>query len=248
MWRRLVSACAIAMVGCGPQRIEAPPAPPPAPLPTAAPSAAAPAAPDGAVTLGPGASASFVLRTQRDTDGWLRRAEIDVIGAPGKAVQTLSFAPECGESVFRAASHLADVDFDGYLDLVVLREHGAKWGRYDVRLFDAKAGRFVESALTRHLGTLVNLTVDSDRKRIVTYSIGPSDPFEDVYRVEQGRLVLEASCHVEEGPAVVVRRWPGKPTERTPLREATSASSKTPCSEHRARIDAIPIRAIPLRG
>jgi hypothetical protein len=83
---------------------------------------------------------------------------------------------------------LEDLDFDGYTDLAVIREFGAKWGRYQVWRFDPHRRRFVQTRLTRALGRLPNLEANHARQELRTFSIGPCDPWTRRYRVVGGRL------------------------------------------------------------
>jgi hypothetical protein len=98
---------------------------------------------------------------------------------------------------------MRDVDFDGHPDLLVVRDFGAKWARYDVWLFDLRSEGFVTTPLARDLSRLDNLTVDPARRRLYAYSIGPADPSQSVYRIEGGRLKLVEECvfHNSDIPA-----------------------------------------------
>lgn len=101
-----------------------------------------------------------------------------------------------------------DLNFDGMPDLKGPREFGAKWGRYCVWLFDPKTHRFENGFLAEQMELLYNLTADSKSRRIVAYSIGPVDPMQDEYRIEDvsrerpywPRLVPVRTCSVETGP------------------------------------------------
>jgi hypothetical protein len=202
------------------------PAAPAAPGPVAE-AAVAPQPPaETMARIGPGVTCSFSLHAQPDAAGVLTETRIGVQCAGGKT-EALSFRTEAGLEMFRRVSYLADVDFDGYLDLVVLRDFGAKFAGYDVRRFDPATGRFVADALARRIGKLVNLTVDRERRRLLSYSMGPSAPYEESFRVERGRLVLEESCRVDEEQATVERTRDGKLVERRPY--AYVATAPLPC-------------------
>jgi hypothetical protein len=190
-------------------------------------------------------AAAFVLRSRVDAEGMLERADVDIQDAGGRTLQTLTFRPDCGPEMFRAHSYLADVNFDGYLDLVALKGWGAKWGAYDVRLFEPGQGRFVQSPLTQQLGRLTNLCVDEDRKRIISYTIGPDEPSERVFRVENERLKLEESCRFANDGAptgIIVRTREGEGVKRTrysiPL-DANGEWTSLPCVENLERLGAI---------
>lgn len=109
---------------------------------------------------------------------------------------------------FVAHFQAEDLNFDGMPDLKGPREFGAKWGRYCVWLFDAKTQRFENNFLAEQMEPLYNLTADAKHKLILSYSIGPVDPMQDEYRIENvskgrpywPRLVPVRTCSVETGP------------------------------------------------
>jgi len=97
-----------------------------------------------------------------------------------------------------------DLNFDGYADLKGPCEFGAKWGRYCVWLFDPKRHMFVTDYLAQQMELLYNLEADPKRRLIIAYSIGPTDPLMDEYRIENAgdnrpywpRLIPVDSCFV----------------------------------------------------
>jgi len=121
-----------------------------------------------------------------------------------------------------------DLDFDGYLDLKGPREFGASWARYCVWLFDPESHMFRSSkadSLAEQLELLYNLEANQKHRRIISYSIGPTYPIWDEYRVEGvgkdrpywSRLIPVQSCLIETPPdgkpatAVVTRYEQGDP-------------------------------------
>ncbi len=238
--------CVLATMSCGmgaaPEVAESPDAPspydppsatsaalPPMQLPTSVPNA-----PPPAVTMGLGVTCRFSLDVVPPIDGELpltviARCESEgVVAAP----QRIALVSEASVEMVQAASFLADVDFDGVLDLVILREFGAKWGRYDVRRFDVATHAFVENALTRALGELPNLTVDAPGRRLLAYDIGPAAPFEQLYRVDGDRLVLEDVCRVDDH-GFFMHHKAGKLVERRMHRPMAPA----PCLERHVTIE-----------
>ncbi len=115
---------------------------------------------------------------------------IRVRDATGSLRQVIRHRSDLGSPHWLLNPLLEDLDFDGYLDLAVVREFGAKWGRWRVWRFDPRRGRLVESPLTRALGELPNLEVDRARREVRSSSVGPSDPWTRRYRVIAGRLRL----------------------------------------------------------
>jgi hypothetical protein len=107
-----------------------------------------------------------------------------------------------------------DLDFDGMPDILAPRDFGAKWVTYCVWHFDPNQGRFIQDALSRQMEDLVNLTVDAERRQIVTFTIGPIDPMRDEYRIDsrsvnqyaQRRLLAVRSCVLDTGRAAGAAR------------------------------------------
>jgi hypothetical protein len=122
------------------------------------------------------------------------------VGAVDKAPdQILSFTVEAGAEAALASADVVDVNFDGYRDFWVLREMGAKWGRYDVFVYEPKSGKFIQDALSREVATLDNPEIDGASKVIVSSSIGPSEPYRAVRKVQGGHLVMTESCVFHNG-------------------------------------------------
>jgi hypothetical protein len=109
-----------------------------------------------------------------------------------------------------------DINFDGYLDIAVVNEYGAKWGRYKYWLFDKKSGRFVTNRLTRKLGELSYNTIDLNsnaRKIKIGFFYGVC-PQSRTYRILKGELVLmeaeERECEMNGAKVLIKRRINGK--------------------------------------
>ena len=114
-----------------------------------------------------------------------------------------------------------DFDSDGSVDLAGVRDYGAKWGRYCVWLFDAKQQLFVRDFLAEQMELLSNLS-RLGNGMISSSSLGPGNPWVDVYRIvgtRDGRparqLLLATSCMVETAgngdkpTAVVITKYEG---------------------------------------
>ncbi len=110
--------------------------------------------------------------------------------------QTIELRPrEMSPEMLVGSVQLVDANFDGHLDVVALREFGAKWGASDVYLFDPRTRRFSDaSPLARELGRLANATYDAQQRRITTHDIGPSRPSRQVYTVSGDGLRMTESC------------------------------------------------------
>lgn len=98
---------------------------------------------------------------------------------------------------------IADLDFDGHLDLAGIREFGAKWARYCVWLYDQKQHRYTKDFLAEQMELLTNLKPLGD-SQISGSHIGPANSWIAVYRVVGSdgswpvrQLVPVRSCLVE---------------------------------------------------
>jgi hypothetical protein len=104
-----------------------------------------------------------------------------------------------------------DINFDGYLDLAVLDDHGAKWGSYNYWLFDKRTGHFMTNVLTAELRELRcnEIRLDPKGKLIHTSNLiaGCADSESD-YRIVRGHLILlrAEDREAKEGHCIVTRR------------------------------------------
>ncbi len=149
-----------------------------------------------AAELSPGSTSSgrtVVLSTTAGVAGMVGVAHVDVADAAGP-VQTVRLEVDAPEEAVLASLELVDLDFDGWLDLRVVRRIQPRRTTYAVRLFDPKKGRFVDGDLPRALGTLPNLEARRGTRRIVSTVSTPQETSFASYRVEAGALVLERQC------------------------------------------------------
>ena len=87
------------------------------------------------------------------------RIEVSRIG-DSRLLQTIDVTVISDASWFTKTFSAKDINFDGYLDIMVVSDHGAKWGSYQYWLFDPGLGRFITNELTRRLGELMANTYD----------------------------------------------------------------------------------------
>jgi hypothetical protein len=93
-------------------------------------------------------------RAPGNADHAVHVADIDVARcSEGRKVQTLPIVGYDQELTARSL-HAQDINFDGFLDIGVLVEYGAKWGSESFWVFDPAAGKFIENDLTRQLREL----------------------------------------------------------------------------------------------
>jgi hypothetical protein len=127
-----------------------------------------------------------------------RQGVVEVSTPTGAPWQTLTCALE-PYTDFVGDFVAEDLDLDGRLDLRGTREFGAKWGRYCVWLYDPSSRGFSRDGLAEQMELLFNLEVDAGHRRLLSFSIGPSRPSWDVYRIVNGpspeeRVLFQSSC------------------------------------------------------
>ena len=170
---------------------------------------------------------AFVLKITA-TDRW---GKVEVRDEKGTQVQSLACplvrenpAPTPGElagvrELFVTRFEAKDLNADGHADLMGVREFGAKWARYCVWLYDPEQKLFAKDLVAEQMELLSNLTTGV-AGWIVSYSIGPTNPWQAGYRVAgsgQGRpqhqLLPVYSCMMETAPdgnstrAIVMTRY-----------------------------------------
>ena len=202
------------------------------------------------------------------------RGVIEVRGGSAIQVQTLTCPllrdetnpsePELKAIGEQFVTHFAveDLNFDGYVDVKAPREFGAAWGVYCVWLFDPQQRLFVKDRLASEMELLVNLEAEPVKHRIVSYSIGPTDPLRDEYRIETpdegrpywSRLVPVQSCFLKTGlgserMAVLTEYRGGRGViRRTPMTSGIESTSADVCDCVRTAVEQRKGPAAPGRG
>ena len=139
-----------------------------------------------------------------------------VIQKPTSRAQTIEVKAIAGGKMFIGSFRAEDINFDGYLDLAVLNEFGAKWVKYKYWLFDKKTGRFVANRLTGKLGRLSysNIDLNSKSKEIKIGFFYGVCPQSRTYQILNGDLVLteveERECEADGSKVRISRRINGK--------------------------------------
>ena len=169
-----------------------------------------------------------------------RQGVVEVSTPTGRPLQTLTCALEPFTG-FVSGFAAEDLDLDGRPDLRGPREFGAKWERYCVWLYDPSSRRFNRDPLAEQMELLDNLTADAAHHRLISFTIGPSRPSWDVYRIATGpfperRLLLpEQSCVIETDStgnvaAIVTRFGDGRArTQRHVLTREDQRSAQEVC-------------------
>src|SRR5262245_629264 len=139
-----------------------------------------------------------------------------VIQKPASKAQTIEVEAIAGGKMFLGYFKAEDINFDGYLDLAILNEFGAKWVKYKYWLFDKKTGRFVANRLTGKLGRLSysNIDLNSKTKEIKIGFFYGVCPQSRTYHILNGGLVLteveERECEADGSKIRIKRRINGK--------------------------------------
>lgn len=197
------------------------------------------------VDLGPGLRLD-VRAVERDTDAPGRhRIQVQFREESGGLSQTLAYTSDWPLSASpEGRVCFQDHDFDGYKDMVVLRELAGKFVSYSVWHFDPAARRFVKDELANDLTAMQNLRIDTASHRLVTSSIGPTEPWRKVYSVENGKLQLEESCIFQNDrrgrtlwEGTIVRTVRGQPMRRSPFK-GIEDKTDLPCSDKTLRDEA----------
>jgi hypothetical protein len=115
---------------------------------------------------------------------------IEISRPASEILQTVEVKSNWDDSVCRFFD-AKDVNFDGYLDISVVREGAGTWASRDYYLFDPQSGRFISNGLTRDLGEVKDNALSVDWK---TREIRASFMFSlcggtDIYKIENGRLL-----------------------------------------------------------
>ncbi len=133
-----------------------------------------------------GASAGIALQQV----GWIHVFACDT----GALLQSVEAESSGDPGMFLRFFEVKDVNFDGSLDIGVLREFGAKWGTQTWRVWDRGSRRFVSNEFTKALEQLKSngLVLDTAQHNIIAGHMTDSTgcgPTKDIYHVEGQRLV-----------------------------------------------------------
>jgi len=123
--------------------------------------------------------------------GWLRVFSCE----SGALLQSLEVRSWFTPTRFLESFEVKDVNFDGFLDMSVIQDGGAKWVRQTWWMFAPAPGKFVLNEFSKQLGEVSHngLDLDSAHQDITARHLTDltgCGPTKDVYHVEQGRLVL----------------------------------------------------------
>lgn len=132
------------------------------------------------------------------------------IANPRSFIQTIKVYTRAQATSFISFFRAEDINFDGYLDIAVVDDFGAKWGSLNYWVFDRRSGRFVMNALTRQIKNLKHsdMYLDPGKREITIKFFYGVCPQSHTYRVGRERLTLvrqEQRTCTERGDKVTVR-------------------------------------------
>ena len=151
-----------------------------------------------AVEINPGlAPYLFRLLPDKNARGsekarFVGKIEISKIGED-RVLQTIGVTVVADVTFFTKSFCAEDINFDGYLDIKVLSDHGAKWGSYQYWVFDPTSGKFTTTELTKQLGEIKANTHDwnsESRTLHVGFLNLDQARIGETYRIENAGLTL----------------------------------------------------------
>ena len=119
-------------------------------------------------------------------------------------LQVIEIYTRADASLFRALFRAVDVNLDGYLDIAVVDEFGAKWGRQKYWLYDAKRSRFITNSLTRELYRIAHNGIEPhpETNEIEVHHFPEQIPrpakVAERYKIVKGHLLLVGSEEIRD--------------------------------------------------
>ncbi len=95
-----------------------------------------------------------------------------------------------------------DINFDGYADIGVAEDGGAKWASYQYWVFDPKSGMFISSTLTEEFRKLIfnEIVFDKKQHHIITNNFyGTLLAEKNIYVVQDNHLILLEKYYQDQG-------------------------------------------------
>jgi hypothetical protein len=138
---------------------------------------------------------SLRLVVEADREGLAKSARIEMTMPGSKTSRSFALGKlDAQTSLVLPSFELVDVNFDGYLDVRVLRERSSKVTMHSYLTYDKTTDAFLSSTLTQSLGRLENVAVDGKALRVVSQSSSPARPVYASYTVTNNALSLEREC------------------------------------------------------
>ena len=120
------------------------------------------------------------------------RIEISRRGSAG-LIQTIEIESHVPAAEAIKGFDARDINFDGYLDIAIPFESGAKWMSFTYWCFDKSKGRFVTGTLTDELREIRANSIEADPQvqEIHAWHVGNECPgLHEIFKIVDGHLVL----------------------------------------------------------
>jgi len=133
--------------------------------------------------------------------GWIRVFSCE----DGSLLQLPAVESLADPEMFLRFFQVADINFDGYLDVAALSESGAQWGRQQWWVFSPAEGKFISNEFTEAIGhvTANGLVLEADKRQILAghlTQLTGCGGTKDIYGVEQDQLIQMHTERVAVSP------------------------------------------------
>lgn len=145
----------------------------------------------------------YTFHVFASTDSRVGSIEISKASGGEGARQIINLDP----NLFRAQDApltftVSDINFDGFLDVGIIVDGGAKWAMYQYWTFDPKTGQFIISPIAKEFRKIGfnDIRFDAQHKQIITNNFeGVLFALKQVYAVVGDHLKLVEEYHQEQG-------------------------------------------------
>jgi hypothetical protein len=137
----------------------------------------------------PSQNAWNIPRDQAKDPHWIGHVKITRKGEkkPFQTIRVLGY----GSPMDLDRSRFADVNFDGYTDLLLGHDGGAIWEGYEIYFYDPASGSFIQNALSREMSEKLaghNLDFHPEKKEIVVTHFLGSSSYSQTFVLRDGTL------------------------------------------------------------
>ncbi|MEP6849237.1 MAG: hypothetical protein ABI999_10305 [Acidobacteriota bacterium] len=141
------------------------------------------------------------------------RIEIST-GTPLRLVQTIQVTTRTSSDLLGRFFTVSDINMDGFADIAVTDDWGAKWSRQRYWLFDKNRGRFITNTLTNDIFRFMHNGIDlhpESGEINVNYMpiLGVGGLIKETYKIRREHLVfvkLEELKNTKKGPRIFVKK------------------------------------------
>ncbi|MEP7076842.1 MAG: hypothetical protein ABI878_13630 [Acidobacteriota bacterium] len=135
-------------------------------------------------------------------------------GKPLRLVQTIPVSTRTSADMLTRFFAVSDIDMDGFADIAVTDDWGAKWSRQRFWVYNKDRGRFITTPLTNEIFRFMHNGIDlhpESREIDVNHmpTIGVGGLTKETYKIRGGRLIfvkLETIRNTAKGPRTFVEK------------------------------------------